>query len=224
MKIMKKKIFKWIIGFIFYGAIVLTFAFSVANMKIKHENDIAHLMGIGLVSSSYSTESVNMTDNGQSQKDLLVVHVLEQNEKSSLNHGDVITYFDMQEHAFMTGEIKEIIKNDDKTYYLTDSMVEKDLIQPIESSEVLTVKLGQINRIGGLLEYLQTPKGFAIGILLPVILLWIVESIIIVNVMLASHRQKLLKKFDMIALEKAEEVETEFQLIRKQLLKDFNIE
>jgi hypothetical protein len=91
--------------------------------------------------------------------------------------------------------------------------------QDVQAVEVMTIK-----GLGSLLETLLTPKGFALGVLLPVVIIWILESMVLVNHLLHRHREKLEKEFQAQALLKTQEVESEFEAIRKQLLKNFNLE
>ncbi|MDY0295666.1 MAG: hypothetical protein RBQ71_07670, partial [Acholeplasmataceae bacterium] len=92
------------------------------------------------------------------------------------------------------------------------------------ASEVSSVELMTIKGLGDLFNFILTPKGFALGIMLPVVIIWILESIILVNHLLYHHRRKLEKEFQQQAMTKSDEVEHEFEAIRKQLLKNFNLE
>jgi signal peptidase len=192
-------------------------AFSVAITKLKSEDDIAHIFGIGFVTVERQTD-------GQLSKDLSIVRVLNVNEKEHLSINDTVSYYDLQLHAFTKQVITDINTYDQQLYYVTQQDTTRSDYHTIAAQDVQAVEVMTIKGLGSLLETLLTPKGFALGVLLPVVIIWILESMVLVNHLLHRHREKLEKEFQTQALLKTQEVESEFEAIRKQLLKNFNLE
>lgn len=214
----KQGIYRKLITFMFYFSIMFLLAFSVAITKLKSENDIAHIFGIGLI----PIEQVDV--NANSSHDILVVKLLSVSEKRDLNASDVVSYYDLQTHEFTKQVITSVHEFNGEIYYTTQLNETSEMYRTVSAAEVSSVELTTIRGLGGLLDFLLTAKGFALGILLPVVIIWILESMILVNHLLYHHRRKLEKEFDLQALLKKEEVENEFEAIRKQLLKNFNLE
>lgn len=201
----------------FYVSMMVLLAFSVAITKLKSDDDIAHIFGIGFVTVEQDIE-------GQLSKDLSIVRVLNINEKENLSINDTVSFYDLQLHAFTKQVITDINTYDQQLYYVTQQDTTQSDYHTIAAQDVQAVELMTITGLGRLLETLLTPKGFALGVLLPVVIIWILESMVLVNHLLHRHREKLEKEFQTQALLKTQEVESEFEAIRKQLLKNFNLE
>lgn len=210
-------IYRRFITFMFYVSMMVLLAFSVAITKLKSEDDIAHIFGIGFVTVERQTD-------GQLSKDLSIVRVLNVNEKEHLSINDTVSYYDLQLHAFTKQVITDINTYDQQLYYVTQQDTTRSDYHTIAAQDVQAVEVMTIKGLGSLLETLLTPKGFALGVLLPVVIIWILESMVLVNHLLHRHREKLEKEFQTQALLKTQEVESEFEAIRKQLLKNFNLE
>jgi len=210
-------IYRRFITFMFYVSMMVLLAFSVAITKLKSEDDIAHIFGIGFV-------TVERQTGGQLSKDLSIVRVLNVNEKEHLSINDTVSYYDLQLHAFTKQVITDINTYDQQLYYVTQQDTTQSDYHTIAAQDVQAVEVMTIKGLGSLLETLLTPKGFALGVLLPVVIIWILESMVLVNHLLHRHREKLEKEFQTQALLKTQEVESEFEAIRKQLLKNFNLE
>ena len=201
----------------FYVSMMVLLAFSVAITKLKSEDDIAHIFGIGFVTVERDIE-------GQLSKDISIVKLLNVNEKEHLSINDTVSYYDLQLHAFTKQVITDINIFNQELYYVTQQDTTHTDYHTIAAQDVQAVELITIKGLGSLLETLLTPKGFALGVLLPVVMIWILESMVLVNHLLHRHREKLEKEFQAQALLKTQEVESEFEAIRKQLLKNFNLE
>ena len=210
-------IYRRFITFMFYVSMMVLLAFSVAITKLKSEDDIAHIFGIGFVTVEKQTD-------GQLSKDLSIVRVLNVNERERLSINDTVSYYDLQLHAFTKQVITDIYTYDQQLYYVTQQDTTQSDYHTIAAQDVQAVEVMTIKGLGSLLETLLTPKGFALGVLLPVVIIWILESMVLVNHLLHRHREKLEKEFQTQALLKTQGVESEFEAIRKQLLKNFNLE
>jgi len=210
MKPKTKKGFKIVLSFIFYGFVMLILAFSVATMKMKYSNDIANVMGLGFLP---------ITTDNNTQSNLLFVNVQTPEENMDLVMNDSVVFYELHEHQFLKGQIVAKYETDQHIFYQVEGYD-----QLLTVSDILAVEIAEVPHLGSLVAFLQSPKGFALAVLMPVIFLWIIESIVLVRYMLLYHKRKLEKEFELAAKEKANEVESEFELIRKQLLKEFNLD
>lgn len=210
MKPKTKKGFKIVLSFIFYGFVMLILAFSVATMKMKYSNDIANVMGLGFLP---------ITTDNNTQSNLLFVNVQTPEENMDLVMNDTVVFYELHEHQFVKSRIIETYETDQHIFYQVEGYD-----QLLTASDILAVEIAEVPHLGSLVAFLQSPKGFALAVLMPVIFLWIIESIVLVRYMLLYHKRKLEKEFELAAKEKANEVESEFELIRKQLLKEFNLD
>ena len=211
MKPKTKKGLKVATAVFFYGMIMLILAFSVATLKMKYSNDIANVMGIGFL----PIESSQTTN----QKDLLFVRMQTPQENQALSLNQPVIYYELHNRQFAKGFIQEAYVSDDTVYYVIEG---RD--QMLIASDILAVEIGHVNYVGSVIAFLQSPKGFALAVLMPVVFLWIIESIVLVRFMLMHHKRKLEHEFEKAAQEKAQEVESEFETIRRQLLKEFNLD
>lgn len=214
----KRYIFRRFMTFMFYFSIMFLLAFSVSITKLKSDDDIAHIFGFGIL-----TVPVN-SDVDAKQDDVLIVKLLNAQEKRNLNEEDTISLYNLQLNAFTKHTIKDIHEYDGEIYYTTEPELSVENLTLVSAQDVSSLEVTTIKGIGNVLNFLLTPKGFALGILLPVIIIWIIESMVLVTHLLKYHQKKLEKNFIAQAKIKSQEVEDEFEVIRKQLLKNFNLE
>lgn len=202
-----KKLMNKISSILFYALIIVLFVFSIANIKMNKSNDIAHILGNGFL--SVQTDSMNGED-GDSFKsgDVIFVKMIDETMQANLSIGEIVTYYDTNTHRFNTSRIVKMYKAGSTTYIETqgDSAITKDL--PIKSSEVLAVYQNRISGFGSSLDYLQSPQGYALFIILPVIIILVFEGILLAQNLIhhykatfyhrfASDYKKVLKNLDM---------------------------
>ncbi len=220
-----KKVLKGTFNFIFYTAIIFLLVFSIANMKVQREDNVANIFGIGMLSvQSSSMESG--TDEAIMTHDLIFVRMLDEESRSELQVGDVITYFayDLEPDnplvdisGFNTHRIVSIDVVDGQTYLTTrgdnPSITKNDA--PIRLDEAISIYSGsKLNQGGSALDYLQTSAGFAIFIVVPVILLLIFEGVLLARNIMAVNKEKLQAQY---AKEK-EDLAAEKEKMRAQIL------
>lgn len=222
MKRVCKKRHRFLSGTLYVMLMVL-FAFSVAQLKVKREDDLAHLFGIGFLTVSHD-DMASDQEGYFSSDDLLMIRMLDHEEKSHLNVGDIIITYDLQTRRFIAHRIQQVSLSEDSLYYLTQGDLSEHFDQPIRSTDVIGIKEAHLPKLASTYNYLQSPKGFALLIMLPVILCWIGASILLVRTLLIYHRKNLERSFVLRAEAQVEEVEHEFAVIRKQLLKEFHLD
>ena len=220
-----KKIAKGTLNFIFYTAIIFLLVFSIANMKVKRQDNVANIFGIGMLSvQSSSMESG--TDEAIMTHDLIFVKMLDEESRNELQIGDVITYFaydldpdddTVNLSGFNTHRIVSIDVVDDQTYLTTrgdnPSITRND--NPIKLEDAISIYSGsKINQGGSALDYLQTSAGFAIFIVVPVLLLLFFEGVLLGRNIMAINKEKLQAQY---AKEK-EDLAAEKEIMRQQIL------
>ena len=220
-----KRVLKLFANIIFYSIIVFLMVFSVANMKVKREDNIANIFGMGML--SVQTDSMKGTfESG----DMIFVNMLDEADFANLNPGDVVTYFDMSLHAFNTHEIVSI--NLEERYLITTATYnyvhpggEITPDQPVGFDNVLGQYNGRmIAGLGNGLDYLQTSAGFALFIILPVLMVIIFEGMLLTRHNMAMNRDKIEKQYAEERENAVQNIESERERIRAEILAEMKRE
>lgn len=224
---MRKHVFKhaakatW--NVLFYMTIIMLLIFSAANIKVKKENDIAHVFGTGFLSVQSNSMMGNHDDSFQ-KGDLIFVRMINEQQKSNLQIGEVVTYFDYSIKAFNTHRIVDRFELDGEVYYITqgDYATEPDAL-PLNHTLVLATYKNHVTGVGSILDYLKTGAGYALFIILPVIFILVIEGMIMIKNIMNSSKLKFEKQFKMIEAQAMSELEIEKEKIRKQILSELKI-
>jgi signal peptidase I len=218
-----KKIARVSLNVIFYSIIVLLLAFSIANISVKKDNDIANLFGIGFL--SVQSDSMEGTlEHSFSKGDLIFVSLLDENGRANLQVGDVITFYDLSVRDFNTHRIVEFLDIDGEVYVRTkgDNASQADL-EPLHITNALAVHRSSISGIGTSIDYLQTSAGFALFIILPVVLFLLVEGILLVKHVFVMNKFKM-EHYYAVEKEKAlVSLEAEKERIRQQVMSELKV-
>jgi len=223
------KVGKISLNVLFYFVIVLLITFSIANMQLKKKDDIANIFGNG-----FTTVLTDSMDGEESDSftvdDIVFVKLLNDQSRTDLKVGDIITYFSMEIpglgiQGLITHRISEIIVIEGETFLITkgDKVGAPD-DAPIHISEALAQYQSKWVGAGGTLKYLQTPSGFALFVILPVILILIFEGIMLVRNVIMLNNEKLEKKFAINKQQNVFDVEAEKEKIRQQVLEEMKKE
>lgn len=228
---------KIVLNVLFYSVIVLLITFSIANMKLKQKDDIANVFGYG-----FTTVLTDSMDGGELNSftvdDIVFVKLLDDQSRAKLDKEDVITYFSMDipglgVQGLITHRIKEVIVIDGETFFITrgDKKVLQDGVlvdapddAPIHISEALAQYQSKWVGAGGTLKYLQTPSGFALFVILPVVILLVFEGVILVRNVVKLNNEKLEKKYSIHKEQKVFDIEAEKEKIRQQVLEELKKE
>jgi len=224
-----KKITKIVLNVLFYVAIVILLVFSIANMKVKRDDNIANIFGTGILSVQ-SNSMYGELDDSFKKGDMLFVKMLDEESKKDLEVGDIVTYFDLTIYAFNTHRIVEIneeegylITQADYNYVSENNNTEPD--QPVNIEDVLAVYSGhKISGFGTKLDYLQTSAGFALFIILPVIMLLIVEGVILTRTIMTANKEKLALEYEQNKENAIKDLEAEKERMRKEILEELKKE
>ena len=214
-----KRIVKIIGNVAFYGVIALLITFSIANIQVKREDNIANVFGVGFLSVQSDSMAGSLDDNFDAG-DMIFVRMLNSESRNDLEVGDIITFYDRNIKAFNTHRIIEKTYIENQLYLTTkgDNRREDQADSPIHVSEAISVYQSSISGLGTSLDYLQTPTGFALFIILPVVFVLIFEGVILVKNVLALNHAKMEEKFS-IEKEKAQlDLVAEKEKLRLQIL------
>ncbi|PKK96904.1 MAG: signal peptidase I [Tenericutes bacterium HGW-Tenericutes-3] len=214
-----RKIVRISINTIFYIVIALLLVFSLANIQVKKENDIANVFGRGFLSVQSESMSGDLEDNFE-KGDIIFVKMLNDESREDLEIGDIVTYYDLSIRAFNTHRIIEIYENDGETYLITRGDNTPGQDQPIRVTDAISLYQSKWSGAGSALDYLQSPTGFALFVILPVIIILVFEGVVLVRNVLALNKSKMEEKY---ALEKEQtivDLEAEKEKMRAQIMEE----
>lgn len=208
---------------LFYMTIVFLLVFSVANIRVKQENDIANVFGTGFLSVQ-SNSMAGGESNSFNKGDLIFVRMINDQNLSSVAIGDVVTYFDYTIKAFNTHRIVDSQIINGEFFYITqgDNVNEPDL-QPLKPTDILAVHQSTVPKLGTTLDYVQTSTGFAMMIILPVIIILLIEGVLLTRNFMAVHKVKYEENFKQIEQKAMSDLELEKERIRKQILQELQL-
>jgi len=232
----KKLVFKIskIIGNVFFYLIIGIFIiFSVANMQLKKENDIASIFGRGFMSVLTASMDGDKPDSFTTN-DLIFVQITEQPKIDEISIDDIVVFFklDLDDNSsngsqagFVTHRVVEIFELNGNHYLVTqgDANASSD-DQAIDVRDVLAIYQSKWVGVGSALKYLQTPTGFASAIIVPVALLLIVQGTFLIKNILALNEKKYEDKAQIQKDITLKTLEQEKQLIREQIMAELKKE
>jgi len=208
---------------LFYMTIIFLLIFSIANIRVKQENDIANVFGTGFLSVQ-SDSMAGSQASSFSKGDLIFVKMINQQNLNTVAIGDVVTYYDYSIKAFNTHRIVDSTLINGDLYFITqgDNVLEPDL-QPLRAQDVLAVYRSNVSGLGTTLDYLQTSTGFALMIILPVVFILLVEGIILAKNYMAVHRIKYEENFKEMEQKAMKDLDLEKERIRRQILQELQL-
>ena len=219
-----KKIIKITMNISFYVVIISLILFAVANIRIKKENNIANIFGYGFLSVQSNSMYGDLDDSFE-KGDMIFVKLLDETNKNSLNVGDIVTYYDLSIRAFNTHRIIEI--NLEADYIITQAdynpvseSANTSPDQPITFEQVIAVYDSHVSKLGTTLDYVQSPNGFAVVVILPVVIILFYEAFKLFKNIMVLNREKIESKYKEDLDKTHELLEIEKQKIREALIKE----
>jgi len=213
------RIIKISVNTLFYIVIAVLLVFSVANIQVKKENDIANVFGRGFLSVQSESMSGDLDDSFE-MGDMVFVKMLNDSDRENLVVGDIVTYFDLTIRAFNTHRIIEIYENDGEMFLITQGDNTPGPDQPIRAAEAKALYMSKWSDFGTRLDYLQSPTGFALFIILPVVFILIFEGVILVRNVLALNKVKMEEKYTLEKEKTVVDLEAEKEKIRAQIMEE----
>lgn len=228
-KINIKNVLKIIGNVMFYSLIVLLLLFSISNLSVKSNKDIANVLGRGflpVISDSMEGNNRDSFDKGA----LVFVRLLSAEEKQELNVGDIVTFYDLNLSALNTHRVVHItpsyiVTQGDKAAASASYVIGGDnsgvQYEIVTYDNIKAIRTGDIGGLGSAISYLQTPVGFAIFVILPVVLLLAYQGYVLTKTLLAVNKEKIEAQH---AVDKDQLLEAEKDRIRKELLEELKKE
>jgi signal peptidase len=238
------RVVKIILNVAFYSSIAILILFSIANTKLKTTGDIANIGGRGFLTVLTGSMDGNEKESF-SVDDLVLVRIPSENQKKNLKVGDIVTYFKsniegLGRPGLITHRIIEVAEDiDGKRVYVTrgDAAPEmpdiedndfisysEQYLDTISYNDVVGVYTGQIKNLGSTMKTLQTPNGFLMFIVFPVLLLLIVETVFLVKNVFSINKEKLTANLEKEKEEALAKLEAEKIRMREQILEELKKE
>ncbi|MFA7422850.1 MAG: signal peptidase I [Acholeplasmataceae bacterium] len=222
--IFKHKAFHISLNVLFYTIIVLLVLFALANIKVKKVNNIANIFGYGFLSVQSNSMSGELEDSFE-KGDLIFVKMLSEESRNNLKVGDIVTYYDVSIRAFNTHRIVEIDFEEEVVVTQADTNPTTNEVnsipdKPIGLSQVISIYQSSQPNLGSTLDYMQSPTGFALIVIVPVALIFLYEGIILVKNIVAINREKIENKYKDDLQKTHELLEIEKEKIKQELIRE----
>jgi signal peptidase len=169
-----------------YAFAIALVLFAVAHMSIKKEDQIAHILGFGFLSLESDDSQTNQAFESS---DLLLVSMFTTDEQSSLVAGDIIIYYDKSIKDFQTKEIIEV--QHESNQIITMSTDNLNTLKTIDTNEVIALYNYKVAYVGTALTYIQSASGFALFIILPILIICGYQSIKLFKSLLIIQKEKI---------------------------------
>ncbi|MGI6360369.1 MAG: signal peptidase I [Acholeplasmatales bacterium] len=209
MKDTTMKVLKIVGQVFYYVVIVVILTFSIITIASREEDKIPNLFGKGFLAVQTDSMSGSNKDSFNAG-DLIYVRLLSDKGREKLEVGDVVTYFDEAIRALNTHRIIEINGTGDEMTVITKGDKEglgRDVERPVD--KILAVYTGKTPKLGKFISFLNTKLGFGLVIVLPVLALFIFQS---VRVYLLYKEKK--------TATSAIDIDAERERIRQEILKE----
>ena len=213
----------------FYTLIVLLLLFSISNLNVKSNKDIANILNRGFLPVLSDSMDGNKNDSfGEGA--LVFVRILGNDEKVNIKKDDIVTFYDLNIAALNTHRVVDtgvgyIITQGDKAALSAKYIPGADntgvQYEVVAYENIKAISTGHINGLGGAINYLQTPVGFAIFVILPVVLLLAYQGFVLTKTLLAVNKEKIEAQH---ATDKEALLEAEKERIRKELIEELKKE
>ncbi|MCV2232324.1 hypothetical protein [Paracholeplasma manati] len=214
---------------LFYTLIVFLLLFSISNLSVRSNKDIANVLGRGFLPVISDSMEGNNSDSFN-KGSLVFVKLLSDEEKLDLEIGDIITFWDLNLVALNTHRIvyvtpSYVVTQGDKAAAISPYVIGGDntgvQYEIVTYNNIKAIRTGDIGGVGSAVSYLQTPTGFAIFVIAPVVLLLAYQGYVLTKTLLAVNKEKIEAKH---AVDKEQLLEAEKERIRKELLEELKKE
>lgn len=231
------KVLKIVGNVFFYSVIMFLLIFSIANIKVKKESDIPNVFGTGFLAVVEKSMEGNRPDS-INKGDLIFVKMLNEKGISKLKVDDIVTFFDWNIMALNTHRIKEIvIENDEIVRVITQgdkAALSAEYIVGENNSgkqyeivlldDLKALQTSKWKNVGNTLVFVQSPLGFGLCIILPIVLLVVYQAVILVRTILQINRTKLEEQHALDKEDTLKQLESEKEKMRAELLEEIKKE
>lgn len=223
------KILKITGNVVFYTLIVILLLFSISNLSVKTNKDVANIFGRGFLPVISDSMEGNNSDSFN-KGSLVFVTLLTDEAKENLEVGDIVTFYDLNLSALNTHRVVHItpsyiVTQGDKAAASAPYIIGGDntgvQYEIVTYDNIKAIHTGHVGGVGSAVSYLQTPTGFAIFVIAPVVLLLAYQGYVLTKTLLAVNKEKIEAKH---AVDKEQLLEAEKERIRKELLEELKKE
>lgn len=244
MKTKTFKILSIVLNSLFYVVIVLLLLFALANLKVKTTADIPSVFGRGFLTVLTPSMDGDKKDSFK-EGDLIIVDLLNDKEKEDLKIGDIVTYYDSQieyttadgimhkgglnthrivdifDDFYITQGDKVVKDNPERAYDHDHPGDNADYYETVNKKDALAVHVSTWSGAGRSLQYLQTPAGFGLWIVIPTFILLMIEAALLIRNVLKYNQNK---NKEQLEKEKAADLAKEKEIMRQQILEELKKE
>lgn len=183
------KVAKIIGNILFYTIIACLLFYSLIIITSRSDNNIPNVFGNGFLAVETNSMDGDLEDSFK-ENDLIFVKILKESDKP-LKIGDVITFKDPSKNgALNTHRIVNIIQGHYQTQGDNTSSPDTFLIS---DDEVVAIYNGKIEGLGGFIEFVQSPIGFGLLVLLPIFLVLVYQGFKVVYAVFAIKKERLVQ-------------------------------
>ncbi|HHX78970.1 MAG TPA: signal peptidase I, partial [Acholeplasmataceae bacterium] len=231
------KVLKIVGNVFFYLVIIFLLIFSIANIKVKKESDVPNVFGRGFIAVIRDSMEGNEEDS-INEGDLIFVKMLDEKGIANLKIGDIVTFFDWNIMALNTHRIKEIVIENDEVVrvytqgdkaalsaeYVIDGNNSGKQYETVLVDDLKAKQTSTWANVGDTLVFIQTPVGFGLVVIVPIILLVVYQAVILVRTILAINRNKLEEKHALDKEDTLKQLESDKEKMRAELLEELKKE
>ncbi len=204
----KQKVFKYLGlagNILFYLLLVILLMFSISNLSIKSEKDLPNLFGKGFVSILSGSMDGDNPDSF-AKGSLVFIDVLSQTDKDSLAVGQIVVFYDNAQKIHIIHRIVNI----QGTTITTQGDVNAELYGTFNGSnanpnmqlesnhkdDVIARYTGSLAGVGDFVNEIRTPNGLLLWVVLPLLILFAFEAVVLVRYLLQRNKVRLEAKYE----------------------------
>lgn len=217
----KQKVFKYLGlagNILFYLLLLVLLLFSISNIAVNSVSDIPNIFGKGFVSILSGSMDSDQPDSFP-KGSLVFIDVLNEDQKDSIEVGQIVVFYDttLKIHIIhrvvnITGEVITTQGDVNAKTYGTFDGTNFDPNMQLESnhkSVIIGRYTGSMAGVGDFIQEIRSSEGFLLWIVLPLLILFAFEVVVLVRSILAHNKAKLEARH---ALEK--------EALKQELLKE----
>jgi signal peptidase len=222
------KVLKIVGNIVFYLLLALLITFSFATMKLKSANDIASIFGRGFMTVLTPSMDGDREDSFTTE-DIIFVRIFEDKDPDAINEGDIVVFYklDLNDDApgttpgFVTHRVHDTLIVDGNKYFITkgDANAEADSIA-LSVDDILAVYTSKWVGAGNVLKYLQTSTGFALAVIIPVALMFMIQGVFLVRNIIRLNKEKVVEHLESEKEAQLKALEAEKENMRQQILEE----
>ena len=223
-----RKIGSIIGNIVFYLILALLITFSFATMKLKSANDIANIFGRGFMTVQ-TPSMVGEEDDSFTPDDIIFVRIFDSKDPEEIEIGDVVVFYKLDLNddlpgttpGFVTHRVHDTLIVDNTKYFITkgDANAEADSIA-LSANDILAVYTSKWVGAGGVLKYLQTSAGFALGVIIPVALMFMIQGFFLVKNIIKLNKDKVVEHLEIEKEAQLKALEAEKEKMRQQIIEE----